>query len=251
MESYAVNHSGKSMKVTGARNEPVTAARRRGTSQGGAAASGATARKADSVEFLGVTAAEMTPAVQAAIQTLLSELDDLRNEVGQLKGRLQAAEALADRDALTPLLNRRGFLRELARARTFAQRYGAPASLVYFDLDGFKAINDRHGHAAGDSALNAVAERLMANIRESDIVGRMGGDEFALVLVQADQATAEAKAAALAEAVQRDPVVFEGGSARIGISYGVREIAHDADPESLIAQADAAMFAAKRLRKTG
>ncbi len=239
------------MKVTGAGNPPVSGVSRRGAASAASAGSTATARKTDSVAFLGVPAAEMTPAVQAAIQSLLSELDELRNEVGRLKGRLQAAEDLADRDALTPLLNRRGFLRELARARTFAQRYGSPASLVYFDLDGFKAINDRHGHAAGDSALKTVADRLLANIRESDIVGRMGGDEFALVLVQADQATAEAKAAALADAVQREPVAFEGGTARIGISYGVREIAPDAEPEALIAQADAAMFAAKRQRKAG
>lgn len=239
------------MKVTGARNTPVTGASRRGAASAGTTGAATAARRADSVAFLGVPAAEMTPAVQAAIQTLLSELDDLRNEVGQLKGRLQAAEDLADRDALTPLLNRRGFLRELSRARTFAQRYGSPASLVYFDLDGFKAINDRYGHAAGDSALKTVSDRLLANTRESDIVGRMGGDEFALVLVQADQVTAEAKAAALADAVQRDPVAFEGGTARIGISYGVREIAPDSEPEALIAQADAAMFAAKRRRKAG
>jgi len=149
-----------SMKVTGAGNPPVSGVSRRGAASAASAGSTATARKTDSVAFLGVPAAEMTPAVQAAIQSLLSELDELRNEVGRLKGRLQAAEDLADRDALTPLLNRRGFLRELARARTFAQRYGSPASLVYFDLDGFKAINDRHGHAAGDSALKTVADRL-------------------------------------------------------------------------------------------
>ena len=156
------------MKVTGARTEPLPASRRRATTP---TESGATASaRGDSVAFLGVPAAEMTPAVQAAIQTLLGELDELRGEVGRLKSRLKTAEDLADRDALTPLLNRRGFLRELGRVRTFAQRYGSAASLVYFDLDGFKAINDRFGHAAGDAALLAVAERLMAHVRESDIV---------------------------------------------------------------------------------
>lgn len=236
------------MKVTGARTEPLPASRRHAPALGSAPAATA---KGDSVAFLGVPAAEMTPAVQAAIQTLLGELDELRSEVGRLKGRLKVAEDLADRDPLTPLLNRRGFLRELGRVRTFAQRYGSPASLVYFDLDGFKAINDRFGHAAGDAALLVVAERLMAQVRESDIVGRMGGDEFALILVQADQATAEAKAAALVEALEREPLKVGDGMARIRLSYGVRELTVDADPEVLIAEADAAMFTAKRRRKTG
>jgi len=229
------------LKVSGARNEPIRTERRRVAAPGTTAAP-ALAASVDSVAFLGVPRAEMTPAVQAAIRTLLGELDALQGEVGRLKARLADAEGLADRDALTPLLNRRAFVRELGRARTFAQRYGFPASLVYFDLDGFKALNDRLGHAAGDAALTAVAERLAANVRESDVVGRMGGDEFAVVLVQADRATAEAKAATLAEAIAGDG---------LRISYGVREIGADDDPETLIAEADAAMFAAKRVHKAG
>jgi diguanylate cyclase (GGDEF)-like protein len=189
--------------------------------------------------------------VQAAVQTLLGEIDDLRGEVGRLKAKLVETEGLADRDALTPLLNRRAFLREVGRIRTFAQRYGAPASLVYFDLDGFKAVNDRYGHAAGDAALQAVAERLLANVRTSDIVGRMGGDEFAVILVQADQAIAEAKAAALAQAIEREPIAFGDWTAPLHISYGVREISLDLDPETLVAQADSAMYAAKRERGVG
>jgi diguanylate cyclase (GGDEF)-like protein len=237
------------MKVGGARNEPLSPLRRRPAAPG-AAASAAVARAPDTVEVLGVPELEMTPAVQAAIRRLLGELDELRQEVGRLKARLAGAEELADRDALTPLLNRRAFVRELARVRTFAERYGAPASLVYFDLDGFKAINDRLGHAAGDAALKAVAERLVASVRESDVVGRMGGDEFAIILVQADQAVAEAKAASLAEAIERDPILVAGQQAHVRLSYGVREIAPDTDTEALVAEADAAMFAAKRQRKS-
>ncbi|MBL8553802.1 MAG: GGDEF domain-containing protein [Phenylobacterium sp.] len=237
------------MKVGGARNEPLSPLRRRSAAPGAATAA-ATARAADTIQVLGIPEPEMTPAVQAAIRQLLGELDDLRQEVGRLKARLTQAEDLADRDALTPLLNRRAFVRELARVRTFAERYGAAASLVYFDLDGFKAVNDRLGHAAGDTVLKAVAERLVASVRESDVVGRMGGDEFAVILVQADQAVAEAKAASLADALERDPITVAGQAARIRLSYGVREIAADADTEALVAEADAAMFAAKRLRRS-
>lgn len=238
------------MKITGARNETFSAIRKRALAEAGAQAPAAT-QKADSAAFLGLTEAELTPAVRGAVQTLLTEIDDLRGEVGRLKARLTEVEGLADRDALTPLLNRRAFMRELNRVRTFAQRYGSPASLVYFDLDGLKRVNDRFGHAAGDAALKAVAERLAANVRESDIVGRMGGDEFAVILVQADHATAGMKAEALVRAVEREPMSFGDWSAPIHVSYGVREISSEAEPEALVAEADAAMYARKRARQAG
>ncbi|THD66180.1 GGDEF domain-containing protein [Phenylobacterium sp.] len=236
------------MKITGARNEPFSAMRRRALAQAGAQVRPSI--PVDSAEFLGISEVEMTPAVKAAIQALMSEIDDLRGEVGRLKGRLAETEELADRDALTPLLNRRAFVRELGRIRTFAQRYGSPASLVYIDLDDLKGVNDRLGHAAGDAALKAVADRLLSQLRESDIVGRMGGDEFAVILAQADQATAEAKAAALARAVEAEPLQFGEWSAPLHISWGVREITQDLEPEGLVADADAAMFARKRERKS-
>jgi len=237
------------MKITGARNEPFSAMRRRALVQAGAQLP--SAGPVDSAAFLGIAEVEMTPAVKAAIQTLLGEIDDLRGEVGRLKGRLAEAEELADRDALTPLLNRRAFVRELGRIRTFAQRYGSPASLVYIDLDDLKGVNDRLGHAAGDAALKAVAERLLSQLRESDIVGRMGGDEFAVILAQADQATAEAKAAALARAIEAEPLHFGEWSAPLHISWGVREITADAEPEALVSAADQAMFVRKRERRAG
>jgi len=236
------------MKITGARNEPFSAMRRRALAQAGAQLR--SAEPVDSAEFLGISETEMTPAVKAAIQALMTEIDDLRGEVGRLKGRLAETEELADRDALTPLLNRRAFVRELGRIRTFAQRYGSPASLVYIDLDDLKGVNDRLGHAAGDAALKAVAERLVSQLRESDIVGRMGGDEFAVILAQADQATAEAKAASLARAIETEPLQFGEWSAPLHISWGVREITQDAEPEALVADADAAMFVRKRQRKS-
>ena len=237
------------MKITGARNEAFSAMRKRALTQAGAQAR-ATTPPVDSVGFLGISEPEMTPAVRGAVQTLLTEIDDLRGEVGRLKARLTEVEDMADRDPLTPLLNRRAFMRELGRIRTFAQRYGSPASLVYFDLDDLKSVNDRFGHAAGDAALKAVADRLSAHVRESDIVGRMGGDEFAVILAQADYATAKAKAASLARAVESEPLRFGDWSAPLHLSWGVREISQEAEPEALVAEADAAMYARKRGRKS-
>jgi diguanylate cyclase (GGDEF)-like protein len=237
------------LKVTGARNEPFSAMRRRNLAQAGAQVRAAA--PADSAEFLGIGETELTPSVRAAVQTLIGEIDDLRTEVSRLKARLEESEQLADRDALTPLLNRRALLRELSRIRTFAQRYGAPAALVYFDLDDLKGVNDRFGHAAGDAVLQAVADRLLANVRESDIVGRMGGDEFAVILVQADRATADAKAQALTRAVEAQPLALGDWSAPIHLSYGVCEITPDLEPDAIVAQADAAMYARKRERRGG
>lgn len=236
------------MKITGARAETFQSQRRRALEQAGGAARGPQ-KAGDTAAFLGVSAAELTPAVQGALNTLLSEIDDLRAEVGRLKAKLAEAEGMADRDALTPLLNRRALVRELGRIRTFALRYGASASLVYFDLDDLKSVNDRFGHAAGDAALTTVAERLAASVRDSDVVGRMGGDEFAVILVQANAVVAEAKAQALARAIERDPLTFGDWSAPLHVTYGVCEITEALEPEEIVAKADAAMYARKRARR--
>jgi len=237
------------MKVSGARNEPFSTIRKRALAQAGAYATSSVAPPTDKTAFLGLTEADLTPAVQGAIKTLLTEVDDLRGEVSRLKARLAEVEELADRDPLTPAFNRRAFMRELGRIRTFAQRYGSPASLVYFDLDDFRNVNERFGHAAGDAALQAVAQRLAASVRESDIVGRMGGDEFAVILVQADLATAEVKAKTLANTIESGPIRFGDWSAPLHVAYGVVEISADLEPEALLAMADAAMFARKRERR--
>jgi diguanylate cyclase (GGDEF)-like protein len=234
------------MKITGARTDPFAAIRKRALVRAGAQVVARETAAPDSAAFLGLSEADMTPKVVEALQTLMTEIEDLRNEVSVLKLRLNEAQGLADMDVLTPVLNRRAFLREMKRVAAFAQRYGSPASVVFFDLDNFKNVNDRFGHAAGDEALKAVAKRLLGNVRESDVVGRMGGDEFAVLLAQADRETALVKAQSLADAVRSTPVEFGEWSAPLHISFGVREIEPGADPEAALAEADAAMFLRKR-----
>ena len=234
------------MKLLGVRADPLAGVRRRTALKAASAQMPGAAAAVDSAAFLGIDEVELTPDVRAALARLLTEIDELRGEVGRLKARLNEAEDLADQDGLTPLLNRRAFVRELRRVITFAQRYGGPASLVYFDLDGFKAINDRFGHAMGDGVLRTVAERLAEHVRESDVLGRIGGDEFAVILVQADLSTALAKAATLAAAVESQPAVCGEWLAPLKISYGVRQIDPEASAEQVMAGADAAMYARKR-----
>ncbi|ENZ83164.1 MULTISPECIES: GGDEF domain-containing protein [Caulobacter] len=234
------------MKITGARTEPFAAIRKRALARAGAQVVAREVAAPDSAAFLGLSEADMTPKVVEALKTLMTEIEDLRGEVAMLKLRLNEAQNLADMDVLAPVLNRRAFLREMKRVASFAQRYGSPASVVFFDLDNFKSVNDRFGHAAGDEALRAVAKRLQANVRESDLVGRMGGDEFAVLLAQADKETAVSKAQSLADAIRDQPVQFGEWSAPLHVSWGVREIEPGADPEVALTEADAAMFLKKR-----
>jgi len=193
---------------------------------------------------------ELPPAARAAVAAARAEADALRDEVARLRRCLDEAELLADRDPLTPVLNRRAFIRELSRTIAFCERYGAPASLVFIDLDGFKAVNDIHGHAAGDAALHWVACALADNVRESDLVGRLGGDEFGVILVQATREAAEAKAADLQHRIESEPVVFDGRSIRIRLSYGVRTFEPGIEAAQFLAEADAAMFLNKAERRT-
>ncbi|HAC00348.1 GGDEF domain-containing protein [Brevundimonas naejangsanensis] len=179
---------------------------------------------------------------------LQAEIARLRAEVAALIERAERAEALADHDVLTPALNRRGFMTVLARNLAYCRRHGVEAALLYLDLDGFKGVNDGLGHAAGDAALIAVAELLLANVRESDAVGRMGGDEFTVVLINAGAEEGREKARRLSEALNRDGFVWEGQRLPLGGSFGVRAFAGQADAEAWLAEADAAMWLRKKAR---
>ncbi len=176
----------------------------------------------------------------AANAGLLAEIERLKRELLRAEGKIAELEARADVDPLLDILNRRGFERELNRSLSYIGRYGAAAALVYLDLDGFKAVNDRDGHAAGDALLKRVARALTAHVRASDVVGRLGGDEFAVLLWNASEAQAQAKARNLEDAT---------AAAGIGASAGIAMLAATANPSQAIAAADAAMYARKKERR--
>jgi diguanylate cyclase (GGDEF)-like protein len=197
---------------------------------------------------LGIPEAEFTPRVRDAIMTLMSEVDGLRRELQQTRTRLEEVEIAADQDQLLPLLNRRAFVRELNRHINFAARYATAASLVYFDLDDFKSINDTYGHAAGDAVLSHFADTLLAHVRDSDVVGRLGGDEFGIILSHADHAQAHRKAAGLAATLKASPPLWRGKAIQMGFSYGAFELIGDDSADNAMARADEAMYAQKRAR---
>ena len=195
---------------------------------------------------LGIPEAEFTPRVRDAIMGLMSEVDNLRRELTQTRVRLDEAEKTADQDQLLPLLNRRAFVRELTRYIAFSGRYNTPASLIYFDLNHFKLINDTHGHAGGDAALKHFAETLLAHVRDSDCVGRLGGDEFGVLLTHADQANALKKADVLAQALHDSPTKWNGKEIPVSFSYGAFELKSGDNADLAMARADEAMYAQKR-----
>jgi diguanylate cyclase (GGDEF)-like protein len=199
-----------------------------------------------SASVLGIPENEFTPRVRDAIMTLMGEVDNLRRELQQTRERLEEVEKTADQDHLLPLLNRRAFVRELTRYIAFTDRYGTPATLIYFDLDGFKGVNDTFGHAGGDAVLAHFAATLQAHVRDSDVVGRLGGDEFAVLLSHANQEQGLKKADLLAERLRASPTPWNGGAIPTSFSYGAFELKPGDTADLAMARADEAMYAHKR-----
>jgi len=205
----------------------------------------------DAVSLLGLPDDELTPSVRAALRQLIEEVIDLREQLLATQSRLAELERLADEDSLTPISNRRAFLRHLGRTISYVERYGAASSLLYFDLNGLKAINDHHGHAAGDAALLHVSQILLANTRSSDLVGRLGGDEFGVLLARADAESARTKAERLAETVAATRFEWEGRPIPVSVACGAHRLQPGEDVQQALAAADRAMYADKRARRRG
>ena len=199
---------------------------------------------ADSVSVMGIPESELTPKVRAALVALMAEVEGMRKNVE--RERLATLERFADQDPLAPLANRRAFVRELARYISVTERYETPNSVVYFDLNGLKGINDTHGHSAGDAALLRVANVLLESVRDSDVVGRLGGDEFAVILAQSDLRAALDKAATVANAISAAPFEWEGQTIPLTVAYGVYTFKAGESVDDALAAADRAMYANKQ-----
>ncbi|WP_341914190.1 GGDEF domain-containing protein [Ferrovibrio terrae] len=221
-----------------------------GSSGPAAAPATAAVNPAATATVMGIPEPELTPRVRDAIVRLMGEVDQLRGELGRTRHRLAELERLADRDTLTPLYNRRAFVRELSRAMAHVERYGRPSCLIYFDLNGLKEINDKHGHGAGDAALIQVGQILLDNTREFDVTARLGGDEYGVILSETDAQQGREKAEHLAEAIRRRPLHWEGKSLPLDAAYGVYPLKPGEDPGAALAAADQMMYSHKLSRRT-
>ena len=183
------------------------------------------------------------------LASLLAENERLKRELAVARARVSDLEARADVDPLLDILNRRGFERELKRALAYIKRYGTEVALMFVDLDDFKGVNDRYGHGAGDALLKAVARELVGHVRASDVVGRLGGDEFGVLIWHAGEEQALAKARELESLIAQ--VVIIHGKARIeaAASVGMALLVADTTPEDMIGAADHAMYARKQERR--
>jgi diguanylate cyclase (GGDEF)-like protein len=174
--------------------------------------------------------------------------DAVQDELAQRKQAEEAIRQLAYHDTLTGLPNRTLFNDRLGVAFARARRHRHKVAVVMLDLDRFKEVNDWLGHSVGDQLLQAVGQRLVALLRESDTVSRMGGDEFLLLLPEMERIEYAANAAERILHAVREPFVFEQQTVRITTSIGVAIYPDDGkDGETLVKKADIAMYRAKDL----
>jgi diguanylate cyclase (GGDEF)-like protein/PAS domain S-box-containing protein len=189
-----------------------------------------------------------------SISPIRNERDEITHfaaimeDISEKKGLIEQLRQLAHHDALTGLPNRTLFSDRLNQALALAARDRYHVGLLYLDLDGFKEINDIHGHEAGDDVLRIVADRLTSCLRMSDTVARMGGDEFTIILATLSQRKDAAQVAEhILDVLSRPFTLPDGSSTRLGVSIGISAFPDDADnAENLLNCADAAMYRAKR-----
>ena len=174
------------------------------------------------------------------------DITERRRAEEELRAATEALTEQAVRDPLTGLANRTLFDERLRAALSRDARSGGSTGVLFLDLDGFKDVNDHHGHGAGDAVLRAVAERLIAGVRPADTVARLGGDEFVVLVEGATAAGMAALVSRLQESVQ-EPLTIRGNTLDVGVSVGMALAAEgSADPASLLAEADKRMYAAQR-----
>jgi diguanylate cyclase (GGDEF)-like protein len=175
----------------------------------------------------------------------------LEHENKQLKARVAELERLVVCDTLTPLFNRRHFMEELDRWCWRAHRYGGEYGLLFIDVDNLKAVNDGKGHLAGDMLLTAIAKALLGAVRRSDLVARVGGDEFAILLDNIPEAELSGKAERICKVVGKLSVEHQGSKLAPSISAGHTVIEPGVKPSELLLRADRSMYAAKQAKGIG
>jgi len=196
------------------------------------------------------------PYIAIALENAIihDSLEGLNRALSDEKRRLERATLkishLANHDSLTGLPNRRLLFELMGKAVETARRAGGKIGVVFIDLDDFKPINDHFGHAAGDSALIAMSERIRSLVRASDIVARIGGDEFVAVITNVNTTEDIERVARKVMDECRMPLVFAGKSCQLGMSMGISVFPDDGDLiEELVNKADSAMYKVKHMDK--
>ncbi|WP_369017747.1 diguanylate cyclase [Thermatribacter velox] len=172
-------------------------------------------------------------------------LERLRLEE-KLEEQKRLLEHLSCHDPLTDLLNKRAFQEMAGKVLALARREKKPAFVLYLDLQGFKEVNDRFGHEAGDTALKVIAERLQKNLRENDVLARIGGDEFVIVLYGIDRGSVSTIVERIVASI-REPLEWQGNNLTVSANVGIAVYPEDGESlEKLLRRADFAMYRAKK-----
>lgn len=174
-----------------------------------------------------------------------SEIRRLESEVARLQSQVDQLERLACMDTLVPAANRRGLLKALDMVLARHQRHGVPAAILFVDVDGLKRINDSHGHSAGDAALIHLTALMSDNVRKTDLVARIGGDEFAVLLDHSPREEAVETARRLAAQVADSAFLHGGAPLDLSVAIGLAMIERGDTPESVLDRADRAMYSVK------
>jgi diguanylate cyclase (GGDEF)-like protein len=179
---------------------------------------------------------------------LLDEIERLRSQLEETERRLAELDSLAHKDPLVDLPNRRRFVADLDRTILSVRQKGHSAAIIFADVDGLKAINDKFGHDSGDKVLMEVSRLLVASVRHDDCVARLAGDEFAILLQHVDELSAWQMALRVVETVDRKRLMLRGEPVALSVAVGAAVIRPTDTPDSVLARADREMYRIKGLR---
>jgi len=192
----------------------------------------------DIAAFHGLDQDDLTEKARIAMMQLIEEIGQLRQELTRQRKRIAYLSNLADHDELSTGLNRRAFTRELAHAQILAREHGAENALLFVSIDNLKDINDRHGHAIGDAMVEHAAETMLHHLGKADVVGRLGGAEFGIVLVGAGEADAAEKADWLQKLLVHQPLIRDGQEIHQVVSIAVHPLDPAEEAEAALATSD-------------
>ena len=176
---------------------------------------------------------------------LMEEIARLRGQVARLESRVEELDREAHRDALVPVANRRGLVRQLDMLIARCDRHHVPAALLFVDVDGLKSLNDSFGHSAGDAALVYLAQLMVDGVRQSDLVARVGGDEFAILLDHADEQDAMDTANRLVNSIAASDFMHHGKPLPLSVAIGITAIEQGDTAETVLDRADQEMYREK------
>jgi len=189
---------------------------------------------------------ERTEQHRSRAERMRARVEQLEHETRALQASLQREQVNASTDALTGISNRLAYDQRIALEYKRWKRFGRPLSIAVWDIDHFKAINDRHGHRSGDRAIRAVGRLLARQVRETDFVARYGGEEFVAILVDARAEEAMVAAEKLRRAIQALRIDIGDGELQLTVSCGIAEFRGGDQPDQVFERADRAMYAAKQ-----